>query len=139
LETLFEARGRNVEVGRKREQIADFGDTSRRRRFAGGMGGTAGSVGGNRLVRDEAVAGAAAGVAVAAARAVVPEERTGLFLSAFVVGYRWIGWPLEDCTSGGRVQRGKHGGRSWAVERRFRLSERSDETTCGLFSPKEQR
>ena len=87
--------GRNVEVGRRVGQSADFVDTNRQRRFAGGMGDIAGFVGGNRLVRDEAVAGAVAVVAVAAATAVVPEERMVLFSFVFVVGYRWIGLPLE--------------------------------------------
>lgn len=93
-EKRFVGLGTNVEGPRKVGQIADFVDTNRRRRFAGGMGDTAGFVGGNRLGRDETVAGAAAVVVVAAVMAVVPEERMALFWFACVVGYRWIGFPL---------------------------------------------
>lgn len=82
-------------MSRTVEQIADFVDTNRRRRFADGMGDIGGFAGDNRLVRGEAAARAVAVVAVPAARAVVPEERMGSFSFVFVVGYRWIGLPLE--------------------------------------------
>ena len=101
---------RSVEAGRTWEQIAGFVSTSRRRRFAGGMGGTAGSVGGNRLVPDGAVAGAAAVAAGAAARAVVPEERMELSWSACGVECHWIGLPLRGRTVGNRVLRPADGG-----------------------------
>jgi hypothetical protein len=93
-EKRFVGLGTNVEGPRKVGQIADFVDTNRRRRFAGGMGDTAGFVGGNRLGRDEAVVRAVAVVVAAAVTAVVPEERTAPVWFACVVGYRWIGLPL---------------------------------------------
>lgn len=131
--------GKTVEADRKVGQIADFVDTSRRLRFGGGMEGIAGFAGGNRLGRDEAVAGAAVGlVAGVGGTAVVPEERMAQSLSVFSAGCRWIGLPLRGCTDAGRelTRNNEQHSSVWRNGFGFRTS--CGETRCGLGFPKEQ-
>lgn len=134
----FVDRAKTVEEDRKGEQIADFADTSRRLRFAGGMGDIVGFVEGNRLGRDEAVAGAVAVVAGVGVTAVVPEDRLAQSLSVFSAGFRGIGLPLGDCTDAVRVLTRNNDRDSCLWREGFGFRRSCGETTYGLEFPKGQ-